>query len=238
MPAQGSHLQLAAMVSEAVRSRWSCRGFLEDEVSQEEIRRIIADAQRAASWCNSQPWQLIVTSGEETDRFRDALHAHASTLGWANQKDRPERPDIPFPSRYTGAYDDRRKATGWALYESVGIKPGDREASGIQMLENFRFFGAPHVAVITTERDLGTYGAVDCGSFLATFMLLAQSRGIATIAQAALAGCAQFVRDYFDIPVNRMILCGVSFGYPDPDHPANAFRTVRANIADVATFKG
>jgi len=40
---------------------------------------------------------------------------------------------------------------------------GDREASKRQTLENFRMFGAPHVAIITTERKLGTYGVLDCG---------------------------------------------------------------------------
>jgi proline dehydrogenase len=37
---------------------------------------------------------------------------------------------------------------------------GDREASGRQARENFRLFGAPHVAIVTTDAALGTYGAV------------------------------------------------------------------------------
>ena len=105
------------------------------------------------------------------------------------------------------------------------------------MLENFRFFGAPHVMIITTEADLGIYGAIDCGAYVAHVMLAAQSLGIATIAQAALAGVADFVRGHFAIPPERKLVCGISFGYADPTHPANGFRTNRASLDQVVRYE-
>jgi len=105
------------------------------------------------------------------------------------------------------------------------------------MLENFRLFGAPHVMIITSDEDLGVYGAIDCGAYVANVMLAAQSLGIATIAQAALAGVSDFIRVHFDIPPERKIVCGISFGYADPDHPANSFRTTRAALDQVVTFE-
>jgi nitroreductase len=224
------------VLARLIRDRHSCRGYLRQQVARERIDTMLAIAQGSASWCNSQPWQVIVTEGEATDRFRDALYAFATAQNWADQKQRPEHPDFPFPSRYVGVYKDRQRATGWALYESVGVAQGDREGSGHQMLENFRLFGAPHVMIITTEADLGPYGAIDCGAYVAHVMLAAQSLGIATIAQAALAGVAPFVRDYFDIPAHRMIVCGISFGYAEPDHPANRFRTTRAPLEEVVRY--
>src|SRR3546814_2587555 len=71
-------------------------------------------------------------------------------------------------------------------YSSQGILRGDSAGARAQALENYKFFSAPHVAIITTDRDLGTYGAIDCGAFLASFLLVAQSFGIATTPQAAL----------------------------------------------------
>jgi nitroreductase len=105
------------------------------------------------------------------------------------------------------------------------------------MLENFRLFGAPHVMIITTEEDLGVYGAIDCGAYVANVMLAAQSLGIATIAQAALAGVSDFIRAHFAIPPERKIVCGMSFGYAEPDHPANGFRTTRAALDQVVRFE-
>ncbi len=227
-----------AALERLIGARHSCRGYKPDQVPQETIETMLRVAQGAASWCNSQPWQAIVTSGEETDRFRDALYTHACAMSWADQKTRPEQPDYAFPVRYEGIYKERQRETGWALYESVGIAYGDRAASGRQMLENFRMFGAPHVMIVTTEEDLGIYGAIDCGAWVAHVMLAATSLGIGTIAQAALAGVAGFVRDWFEIPENRKIVCAVSFGYPDPEHPANQFRTKRAPLDQVVSWRG
>ncbi len=240
MPAltiQGELPEAARGLAALVSNRHSCRGFLPQPVPRPTIDTILAIAQGAASWCNSQPWQVIVTEGRETDRFRDALYAHASSHHWADQGQKREQPDFAFPERYVGIYNDRQREPGWALYRSVGVAHGDREASGRQMLENFRLFGAPHVMIITTEADLGVYGAIDCGAYVAHIMLAAQSLGVATIAQAALAGVAEFVRSHFALSPERQIVCGVSFGYADPAHPANGFRTSRASLGQVVRYE-
>jgi len=226
----------AQALARLVRDRHSCRGFLPTPVPRDRIDAMLAIAQGAASWCNSQPWEAIVTEGAATDRFRDALYAYAASQNWADQTNRPERPDFPFPTRYVGVYKDRQRSTGWALYQAVGIGHGDRAGSGRQVLENFRLFGAPHVMIVTSEDDLGAYGAIDCGAYVAHVMLAAQAMGLATIAQAALAGVAGFVRDWFDIPANRKIVCAISFGYADPAHPANGFRTTRESVENVVRY--
>ncbi|MFA6114690.1 MAG: nitroreductase [Sphingomonas sp.] len=227
----------AEILARLVAARHSCRGYLPTPVAHATIETMLRIAQGTASWCNSQPWQAIVTEGEATERFRDALFAHATGNRWEDQKTRPEQPDFAFPARYVGIYKERQRETGWALYNSVGVTHGDRVGSGKQMLENFRLFGAPHVMIITTEEDLGIYGAIDCGAYVANVMLAAQSLGIATIAQAALAGVSDFIRAHFDIPAHRKIVCGISFGYADPEHPANGFRTTRVGLDQVVTFE-
>ena len=209
-------------------ARYSCRGFLPDPVPQPIIERILTMAQRSPSWCNAQPWQVIVTRRAGTERFRAALFNHVTKA--------PTAPDIAFPREYRGAYQERRRACGFALYDAVGVKRGDRVASGLQMLENFRFFGAPHVAIITTDEALGTYGAIDCGAYISNFLLAAQSLGVASIPQAALASHSPFVREYFGIGCDRLVVCGISFGYEDAAHKANGFRTERAPLDEVVRW--
>ena len=215
-------------LSAVFAARHSCRGFKPDPVPRETIEQITATARRAPSWCNAQPWQITVTMGAETDRFRTALQAELS---------QPSKPDLPFPTGYSGPYQDRRRTCGWQLYEAVGVTKGDREASAKQMMENFSLFGAPHVAIVSSPRELGPYGAMDCGGFVTAFTVTAQSLGVATIAQAALAAYSPFLHRYFDIADDRMILCAISFGYADTDHPANVFRTERADVADIIDWK-
>ena len=145
-------------------------------------------------------------------------------------------PDFGRPGEYHGVYRQRRRTSGWQLYDAVGIQHGDRPASGEQAFQNFQLFGAPHVAILTTDASQGVYGAVDTGVYIGTFLLAARSLGIATVAQAALAMYSPFIRQYFSIPGDRKILAGISFGYPDLPHPANSFRTARAPLDQVVTW--
>jgi nitroreductase len=219
----------AATLDALLHERFSCRAYRPDPVPEETVRRMLAMAQRTASWCNTQPWQVVVTSGAATERFATFLSDHAAGH-------RP-RSDFPTPEKYLGVYDARRKESGFALYESLGIAREDRTARAEQMARNFSFFGAPHVAVVTTDRDQGVYGAVDCGGYVATLMLAARSLGVATVAQAAIAMFSDAVREHLGLPEDRMVVCAVSFGYADEEHPANGFRTSRAAVEEAVELR-
>ena len=213
-----------------LKARFSCRAFLPDPLPKETIAQIVDAARHVPSWCNAQPWQVIVTTGAQTDAFREALFEAASTTAPA--------PDLPWPEGDPGVYGARRKACGFQLYDAVGIAKGDRAASAAQMMENYRLFGAPHVAIVTSPVALGPYGAMDTGGFVTAFCIAAQALGVATIPQAAIAAQAPFVREHFDIPEDRMILCAISFGRAAPEHRANSFRTERATPDDIIDWRG
>ncbi len=133
-------------------------------------------------------------------------------------------------------YLERRRDCGWRLYDSVGVARGDRAASARQGRENFRMFGAPHVGIVSTPVAMGVYGAIDCGAYVANFMLAAQSLGVASIAQAALASYPDLARSHLGIAADRAVVCGISFGYEDAAHPANGFRTARAPVGQAVTW--
>lgn len=219
----------AAALTRILDARYSCRAFLPDPLPPALIEEIVAEARKVPSWCNAQPWQLVVTGADETDRLRAELAEEMKTAR--------HTPDIPFPGRYAGVYKDRRSTCGWQLYGAVGVEKGDREGSHRQMMENFRFFGAPHVAVLTSESELGPYGLVDCGGFLTALCLAAAARGVATIPQAALASYAPFLHRFFELPETRTVVCAISMGRTDVSHPANSFRTTRATLAEALRWQ-
>jgi nitroreductase len=223
-PSTPSSEALQAVLNE----RYSCRAFLPSQVDTPIIERILAIAQRTPSWCNSQPWQVVITRGAATDRFRNALFEYAAG--------RKPAPDFAFPREYRGVYLERRRECGFQLYESVGIARGDREASARQTTENYRLFGAPHAMIVTTDEALGVYGVLDCGAWVNNFMLAARSLGIASIAQAALAAHPNFLRSYFNLSEDRLVVCGMSFGREDAGHSVNRFRTSRAPVDAVVTW--
>ena len=216
------------VLRQLMSGRHSCRAFLPDPVSVELQRWILECALRSASWCNAQPWQVHITQGQATDRFRELMLSAADTT--------ESDPDFAFPAAYGGVHRQARFA--WAMQPCDCVKAvrGDRLSSARQARENFRLFGAPHVALITSDARLGVYGALDCGAFVSNFLLAAASVGVATIPQAALATRPWLVREFFGLDSNRLVVCGISFGYEDHDHPANQFRTQRADVKDIASF--
>ena len=202
-----------------LNSRYSCRAYKKQEVSEKDIREIISTASRVPTWCNAQPWEVLITRGEATEKLSQLLIESTKT--------QQINPDFNWPTQYVGQYAQRRRQCGYQLYESIGIQKEDKKRRKEQMMLNYKFFGAPHVAIITSESDLGPYGSMDCGGFIAAFTIVAQAKGIATIAQASITGYAQTIRKYFQIPKNRLIQTAISFGYSDDLHPINHFRTER-----------
>ena len=217
-------------LTEILKSRYSCRGFKPDPVPDDTITQIIEAARHVPSWCNAQPWQVILTKGEATEAFR-ALMLETATQGT------PPVPDLEWPTQYSGQYADRRRTCGFQLYDAVGIAKEDRPGRAAQMLRNYALFDAPHVAIVHSPAELGPFGAMDTGGFVTAFTLAASALGVATIPQAAIAAYAPVVKDHFGIAEDRLVLCAISFGFADADHPANQFRTERATSADIIDWK-
>ena len=217
------------VLEELLGERYSCRAYRPDPVPRATIERVLTAAQRTASWCNSQPWQVVIASGAAKERFRAAIYAAASSGA-------PDEGDFSFPREYRGVYLERRRESGFQLYNTLGIARGDRAAYARQALENFNFFGAPHVAIIHSDEALGIYGAIDCGAYVGNFLLAAQALGLGAIPQAALAHQSGLIRRHFGLGDDRRVVCGISFGFPDRDHKINSYRTSRAGIPDTVTF--
>ncbi|MGJ6122280.1 nitroreductase [Mycolicibacterium sp. Y3] len=219
----------ATTLTHLLAVRVSCRAFRPEPVAEQTIREILSTAQLTASWCNSQSWQVAVASGAGTDRLRAALYTAASSGHTAT-------PDIAFPREYRGVHRDRRRESGHQLYNALGIERGDHQRQTEQTLQNFTFFGAPHVAIIHTDEALGPYGAVDCGGYVNNFLLAAAARGVGSIAQAALAMYPDALRKELGLTPDRTVVCGISFGYPDLDHPSDSYRTTRAPLDEVVEW--
>ena len=104
-----------------LHERYSCRAFLPRQVDAATITRMLEIAQRTPSWCNSQPWQAVITRGAGTDRFRDAILEYAAG--------RKPEPDFAFPREYRGVYLERRRDCCCQLHDCVGITRRGRKSS-------------------------------------------------------------------------------------------------------------
>lgn len=218
------------VLQQLLARRQSVRAYLPKPVAPEIIEEMLRTAQRVPSGCNTQPWRVVIVSGDRLDAFREGLLKCAATgQGEA---------DIGWPREYRGVYKERRRDAAWALYENVGVKKGDRSASAEQTMLNYRFFDAPHVAIISTDEAIGAYGVLDCGIYLCALLLAAQALNISAVPQGAPGEFSSFIRHFLDLSDDRQVVCAVAFGYADLRHPANRTRTARAGLDEVVTWRG
>jgi nitroreductase len=213
-------------VSEAVAARRSVRGFLDQPVDPALLDRLARTAARAPSGGNLQPWHIDLLTGAPLDRLK-ALMAERLASGALEAA----AYDI-YPRELGEPHKARRFEVGAALYAALGIGRGDRDARAAEFRRNFAFFGAPAALFCSVERTMGPPQWSDLGMYLQSFMLLALETGLATCAQECWALYPETVGGFLGLPAGRMLFCGMAIGYEDPDAPANALRTARADSGE------
>jgi nitroreductase len=214
-------------VSEAVNSRQSIRAFTDQEVSDELIQRLLEKSARAASGGNLQPWKIFVINNETMINF----------LKFQEDWTDPETPayDI-YPENLTEPYKTSRYEVGAEMYSILDIDRDDKEGRFKQMLENFKFFGAPSAFFCFVDRQMGRPQWSDLGMFLQNFMLLAKEVGLDTCPQEAWAIKQESVTAFVKAPDELMLFCGMAIGYKDDEAKINKLRTERRPFEDWATF--
>jgi nitroreductase len=63
-----------------------------------------------------------------------------------------------------------------------------------------------------------------------------KEQDISSCMQGALGQFPDPIREMFELPEERGILFGMSFGYSDQEAPANKARTDRTELSDAVTF--
>lgn len=216
-------------VEDAIMNRHSIRGYLDKPVPQDVLDKVFGIAQHTPSNCNIQPWILLVASGAARDRIRKRLiDAVASGV--------PAVSDFDYPERFEGEYRRRQVECAVVMYKKMGIARDDKEGRARASLRNFELFDAPHVAFIGMHKDFGTAVAFDVGMYIQSLMLTMTAHGISSCAQASMRHYPDIVREEFPGNDDTRILCGISFGYEDPEVPVNAARTTRDDISACVTF--
>jgi len=218
-------------IDDLLRKRVSVRAFLDRPVPEETLKKIFNQAQLSPSNCNVQPWQIYVVSGAQKDALRDKL-VQAVMSG------REPNPDFNWRISYKGVHRDRQFGSANALYSSMGIERSDKNARMVAMLRNWTFFNAPHVLFFTMEKYLDIMGAVDMGIYAQTLTLLMTDNGISSCLQGALGQFPDSVREFLNIPQERGILFGMSFGYEDEKAAVNTTRTDREPVENSVIFCG
>ena len=211
------------------RERSSARAFRSEPVTRAQLDTLFGAAQRAPSWCNVQPWRVVVTQPPATA-------ALAAQLQTAAKSGFPQA-ELPFPLDYPEPYKQHRTACGVALYRAMGIAKEDKARRYDAWLRNYALFDAPHLAVVACDRRLGPYAYVDVGVWLGYVLTAAAAMGIETCPMASIAAYPAPLRAALPIAETEIILFGLVLGHADEAAAPNQCRTTReptsANITVV-----
>lgn len=217
-------------ISETIKQRKSIRAFKPDPVPLDTLKGILAEAVRAPSWANTQPWEFAIATGEPLEEIRK---------GFLEKKSTSPCPDVPRPPEMPERYAARIRVLD---RQNRLATQKDWDARYIQ---NFKHYGAPAVIYLLTRREfyyqtkgLNVWALYDCGAVAENIMLLAPQYGLGTVAQAQAVAYPAVLRKVLHIPESKIFILGIAIGYPDWDNPINQFRTERESLESIATWHG
>jgi nitroreductase len=230
-------MSTAATVKEAIDTRMSARAFTQQAVPRELLTELLAQASRAPSGTNTQPWKVYVLQGQSRDSLVQKVCAAHDEIRANPDKaaDYREAYDY-YPEKWVSPFIDRRRENGWSLYGLLGIGKGDKDKMHAQHQRNYRFFDAPVGLMFTLDKVMGRGSLVDYGMFLQTLMVAARGHGLHTCPQAAWNGFAKIILPHMGAGDNEMLVCGMALGYADESDIVNTFRTPRESVASFTTW--
>jgi nitroreductase len=173
-----------------------------------------------------------VLSGDARRKLSERLCA-AFDAGVPPSPGYVNRPKAMSPSQ-----DERARHAGIGLFAARGIERDDVAARRIHDRDNLRFYGAPAAMIfhVAGNAEAGTF--LDMGMFLQNVMLGLQSFGLGSCPQYSVAGYGFAIREELGLPEDRVVVCGLSLGYPDRAAPVNSFYPARAALEEYSSWRG
>lgn len=113
-----------------------------------------------------------------------------------------------------------------------GIARDDRAARRAHLRDNLNFYGAPVAMVFHLAAPSVPGAFLEMGLFLQNVLLGLVAAGLGSCPQYSVAGYPQVLRGCLGLGADRLIVCGLAVGYPDPDAPVNAFVPPRAALPE------
>lgn len=218
-------------VSQAVASRRSVRGFLDREVDQQLLTRLLVDAARSPSGGNVQPWRLHVVQGDRLAQLKAIMKDRVQEAPAGEGTEYPI-----YPPAMDTPYKERNFGVGQQLYGYLGIPREDKDGRRAWFARNYQFFNAPVGVFCVVDRLCGSAQWSDLGMYLQTLMLLLRENGLDSCPQECWATYHVTISRFLGLPDHQMLFCGMAIGYADEDDPANRVRTERAPPAEYLTF--
>ncbi|MBT3312157.1 MAG: nitroreductase [Desulfobacterales bacterium] len=215
----------------AIKTRKSIRDFKTDPVPRKVIKEILTTAVLAPSGVNRQPWEFAVITGHLLDKIKEAnvqrLYSSGSSLG----KTSTLPPDSPYLKRQV---DLARE-----LFRLMDIEREDKEKRRIWMERGFRYFNAPAVIILLSDKSLPAEQVqLEIGGLMQTICLMALEYDLGTCIEGQGVAFPEILYEMLEIPEKKRIIMAIAIGYPNWDFPANNIETPREAVENITLWEG
>jgi len=218
-------------ILETIRARHCKRAYLQTPVPRELLEEILVAAGEAPSSKNTQPWGVAVVSGKSRDALSDLICAKFD-------QGESEDPDYIYHNEPLSAeFMQRARECGYGLFELKGIDRHDRRMRLAHNRENFTFFGAPVALFFHLPSDAERGNFLDLGFFMQNLMLGLVGSGLASCPQFSVTSYSQTIRAFLGLQ-GRILVSGMTVGYPDPEALVNTYVPPRLPLGDFVTWFG
>lgn len=209
-----------------MKQRKSARNYLEKPVLRADIEHVIRCAGMAPSAINLQPWEYVVTYGEEKDRLiRRLKKVHAVknvTCGPGTSEPLPEK----FSNR-------SRKALNMMTpqIEKLNIPFNQFIEEG-----SCSFYGAPVVIIVVMDKIFPKLRYLDVGLSVSYLLLAAEQKGLSTCPIGLITEYGGEIKDVLNISAEKEVLLAISLGYADENASENNFKPEREPLSEILTW--
>lgn len=212
-----------------IKSRKCIRRFKPEPVDSALLTTLVDVAKRSPSYKNSQPWEVLILSGDKKEALSERLIQLLNSGVEAS-------PDLPHPDSWPTAEAGRIEQMLTKRSKILGVDLTSPAVIKRSKEANFNFYGAPHVIYLYQDDSLSDWSLFDLGLFAQNLMLAAHAKGLATVPQAFTTDYAKEVKSFLAIPKGKRLVLGISIGYADMDAPINQFKTERAATDEIVTW--
>ena len=213
-------------VFEIMKQRRSVRKYLDKPVPRAEIEDLIRCAGSAPSAINLQPWEYVVTYGEEKDRLiRRLKKVHAMK----NVSCGPGT-STPLPEKIA----DRSRRALKVMEPQIA----KLDVPFNQFIEegSCSFYGAPVVVIVLIDKVFPKLRYLDVGLSVSYLLLAAEVKGLSTCPIGLITEYGDDIKDVLNIPEEKEVLLTISLGYEDETAPENDFKTDREPLNEILTW--
>ncbi len=208
---------------ENIKSRKSIRAFLPEPISRSIMEKIVDAARNCPSYTNTQPWEMLVVSGEKKEELGRKLFNLA-------QNHAPTSPDFPLPEGWPYEMEKRTREHGARRLGTLGIERDDKVKREALRLMNFKFYNAPCAVFLFMDGSLGSWSLFDMGLFTQNLILAAHSQGMESCVQASVTEYAAEIKEFLNISKEKKLVICIAMGYPDPEAKLNTYRSIKKEL--------